>query len=139
MWPCEFLMNPCQSLPILTNFSRTLRFINNQFAEFLANPFRILRILTNVVANLANTFERLMNETTTQRVLANVFSLSLIPQHPTSELLVLKGCYPLSCPWAEERAVVSEAGARARESLTIPLMNTKALLPMVQHPVMTRA
>ena len=38
---------------------------------------------------------------------------------------------------AEERVVVAKAGAR--ESLTIPLLNTtKTLLPAAQHPVMTQ-
>ena len=37
----------------------------------------------------------------------------------------------LSIPGAEKRVVVAEAGAR--ESLTIPLLNTKTLLPMVKN------
>ena len=47
-------------------------------------------MLTNAVVNLANSCECRMNETTTQRVLANVFSLLLVCQHPLSELLVSK-------------------------------------------------
>ena len=86
----ECLRNSYESLPIFTNFLRTLRCNNNQFAKVLANPFRMLRILTNAVANLANACKRLMNETTTQRVIANVFSLSYIRQFPPSELLLSK-------------------------------------------------
>ena len=57
--------NACE---FLTNFSRSLRLPNNQFAEFLVNPLRMLRILTNAFANFANACERLTNEMTTQRM-----------------------------------------------------------------------
>ena len=56
------------------NFLRSLRLLNNQFAEFLVNPLRMLRILTNAIANVANVAnvanagECLTNETTTQRM-----------------------------------------------------------------------
>ena len=53
-------------LRIPANFLRSLRLLNNQFAEFLVNPFRMLRILTNALANVANACEYLTNETTTQ-------------------------------------------------------------------------
>ena len=55
-------------LRILANLLRSLRLLNNQFAEFLVNPLRLLRIHTNALANIANACERLTNETTTQRI-----------------------------------------------------------------------
>ena len=55
-------------LRIFANFLRSLRLLNNQFAEFLVNPLRMLRILTNAFANFANAYERLTNETNTQRM-----------------------------------------------------------------------
>ena len=55
-------------LRILANFLRSLRLLNNQFAEFLVNPLRMLRILTNAFENFANACERLTNETNTQRM-----------------------------------------------------------------------
>ena len=70
--PYECLRSSNEPLPILTNFLRTLRSINNQFADFLANPIRMSLILKNAIANLANACERLTNETTTQRVFTNV-------------------------------------------------------------------
>ena len=36
---------------MLANFLRSLRLLENQFAEFLVNPLRMLRILTNALAN----------------------------------------------------------------------------------------
>ena len=65
----EMVTNACDFfLRILANFIRSLRLLNNQFAEFLVNPLRMLRILTNVLANFANYCERLTNEMTTQRM-----------------------------------------------------------------------
>ena len=96
----------------------------------------MLQIFTNGIANLANAFDHLMKEMNTQRVLANVFSLSLIWQHPLSELLVSK-CQVVILHHTQGRR--NGGGGEARESFTIPLLNTKTLLLMAQHPVMTKS
>ena len=69
-WPGELLkqVRPYKWLRLLANFLQSLRLLNNQFAEFLVNPLLMLRILTNSLANFANAYERLTNETTTQRM-----------------------------------------------------------------------
>ena len=65
MRPYKWLRMRANFLPILANFLRSLRLLNNQFAEFLVNPLRMLRILTNALANFANICERVTNETNT--------------------------------------------------------------------------
>ena len=65
--------------------------------------------------------------------LHNVSSLSFIRQHPPGELLVSKSQAVIL-----HHAQGRKKGPRARERLTMPLLNTKTLLPLAQHPVMTR-
>ena len=89
---CENLMNPCEYLWISL---RTFRFL--YFAEFLANLYRMLQILMNAVANLKNACKQLTNETNTQRVLANFVTLSLIRQHPSSQVVLFCICLKNTC------------------------------------------
>ena len=66
MRPYKWLRMLANFLRILANLLRSLRLLNNQFAEFLVNPLRMLRIFTNALANFTNACERRTNETTTQ-------------------------------------------------------------------------
>ena len=68
MRPYKWLRMLANFLRIHANFLRSLRLLNNQFAEFLVNPLRLLKIPTNALAYFANACERLTNETTTQRM-----------------------------------------------------------------------
>ena len=70
----------------------------------------MLQIFTSAVANLANASERFMDGRTALRVLTNIFSMTLVCQHPPSEFLVSKIRFSSLCPGAEERAVVAEQG-----------------------------
>ena len=82
-----------------------------------------------MLLHLANDCDRLMNETTTQRVLAIFFFfffffffLSLVCQHPPSECLLSKRRQVVIFQRSE---AVENAEAEVRESLTIHLLNTK--------------
>ena len=132
----ECLRNSHELFTILTNYLRALRCINNHFVEFHANPFRVLQILTNAVANLANACEHLMNEMTTKCVLAIVFSLSLVCQSLPRQLLRQK---VKLLSFVMPRGGKKGGGrSRGRERSDNLLINTKNLLPIAQHLVMTQ-
>ena len=99
------------------NVPNSLQVLSESY-EYLQMPLQMLQMLAN---------------TLWMKLLANIFFLSIIHQHLSSEHLVSNSqVVSVIMPRGANRAVINTV---ARESPTIPFMNTETLFLMEQYPM----